>query len=88
MSKESRVSVMQTCKLPISIKKSLRGKLHCDVIDMNVCYILLGRPWQLDNDVTYIGRGNILFLSGESTISLCLRLFILIVIHAMENLTA
>ncbi|XP_074304686.1 uncharacterized protein LOC141639466 [Silene latifolia] len=30
----------------------------CDVIPMDACHILLGRPWQFDRDVVHHGRSN------------------------------
>ncbi|XP_074278570.1 uncharacterized protein LOC141602163 [Silene latifolia] len=30
----------------------------CDVIPMDACHILLGRPWQYDRDVLHRGRSN------------------------------
>ena len=30
----------------------------CDVIPMDVCHILLGRPWQFDKKVIHDGRSN------------------------------
>ena len=38
---------------------------------MDACHILLGRPWQYDNDVTYRGRDNIMiFRWGERKIAM------------------
>ena len=33
-------------------------EILCDVIPMDACHILLGRPWQFDRDVTHKGRSN------------------------------
>ncbi|KAL5566080.1 hypothetical protein UlMin_029244 [Ulmus minor] len=30
----------------------------CDIIDMDTCHVLLGRPWQFDRDMTYKGKAN------------------------------
>ena len=30
----------------------------CDVIPMDVCHVLLGRPWQYDRNVVHDGRMN------------------------------
>ena len=32
--------------------------VDCDVVPMNACHMLLGRPWQLDVDATHGGRSN------------------------------
>ncbi|XP_074304739.1 uncharacterized protein LOC141639529 [Silene latifolia] len=34
-------------------------EILCDVIPMNACHILLGRPWQFDHRVEHDGRGNV-----------------------------
>ncbi|KAJ9567936.1 hypothetical protein OSB04_003902 [Centaurea solstitialis] len=66
-----QVRVTQTCKVPISIGKHYKEDVVCDVLEMNSCHILLGRPWQYDNDVTYKGRDNtMLFRWGEHKIAM------------------
>ena len=35
-----------------------KDKILCDVIPMDVCHILLGRPWQYDRNVVHDGRMN------------------------------
>ena len=32
--------------------------MWCDVVDMDACHLLLGRPWQYDRDVDRNGRTN------------------------------
>lgn len=60
-----------TCRVPISIGKHYKEEVLCDVLDMDVCHILLGRPWQFDNDVTYRGRDNVmLFTWGTHKIAM------------------
>ena len=31
----------------------------CDVVDIDACHLLLGRPWQFDVDVVHKGRDNV-----------------------------
>ena len=31
-------------------------RIICDVIPMDVCHVLLGRPWQFDKKVVHEGR--------------------------------
>ena len=50
---------MDLCYIPISTEKFYQNSVACDVIDMNKCHILLGRPWQHDVDVTHKERENI-----------------------------
>src|ERR1044072_1776450 len=40
-------------------------------MDMDVCHVLLGRPWQYDHDVTYRGKANVLMFNwGEHKIAM------------------
>ncbi|CAJ2652834.1 unnamed protein product [Trifolium pratense] len=63
VSKGSQVRVTLACKVPISIGKHYREKVLCDVLDMDVYHVLLGRPWQFDNDITYRGRDNVMMFT-------------------------
>ncbi|XP_074314442.1 uncharacterized protein LOC141649656 [Silene latifolia] len=44
-----------------------KDEVLCDVIPMDACHLLLGRPWQFDKDVTHHGRSNeyTLFSNGK-----------------------
>jgi len=35
-----------------------KDKVLCDVMPMDACHILLGRPWQFDRKVTHDGQSN------------------------------
>ena len=35
-----------------------KDKVLCDVMPMDVCYILLGRPWQFDRATVHDGKKN------------------------------
>jgi hypothetical protein len=35
-----------------------KDKILCDVIPMDICHVLLGRPWQYDRNVVHDGRMN------------------------------
>ena len=35
-----------------------RDEILCDVIPMDICHVLLGRPWQFDINVSHDGRKN------------------------------
>ncbi|KAL9666494.1 hypothetical protein QQ045_000828 [Rhodiola kirilowii] len=65
VSKGSQVCVTRTCKVPISIEKHYREEVPCDVLDMDVCHVFLGHPWQYDNNVTYRGRDNVMMFTWE-----------------------
>lgn len=44
--------------------KILQG---CDVVEMNACQIILGRPCQYDEDVVHKGRQNIFVFTWNGT---------------------
>ena len=33
-------------------------KVDCDVLPMDACPLLLGRPWQFDHDAVHAGKSN------------------------------
>ncbi|GAV58165.1 hypothetical protein CFOL_v3_01699, partial [Cephalotus follicularis] len=41
-----------------SIGKNYEDEVLCDVIPMDACHLLLGRPWQYDRSVKHEGRKN------------------------------
>lgn len=44
--------------MPLSIGKYYQDEILCDVVDMDACHVLLGRPWNYDVGATYEGRDN------------------------------
>lgn len=66
VSRGSQVRVSLVCNVPIAIGKHYREEVRCDVLDMDVCHVLLGRPWQYDNDITYRGRDNVLLFTWNA----------------------
>ncbi|KAA0065917.1 plasma membrane ATPase 1 [Cucumis melo var. makuwa] len=44
--------------VPLSIGNSYKDQIVCDVIEMDVCHLLLGRPWQHDTRTLHRGREN------------------------------
>jgi hypothetical protein len=52
-----KAKVTQTCKVSFSIG-SYSDSVDCDVVPMQACSLLLGRPWEYDNDATHHGRSN------------------------------
>ena len=41
--KGQEVQVLEVCKVPLSIKMYHKDEIVCDVVDTNICHILLGR---------------------------------------------
>lgn len=52
------MQVTETCNLTFSIRKNFINDAICNVVDMDVCYIILGRPWKYDIRAVYDGRVN------------------------------
>ena len=59
------VKVIEICKVPTSIGKTYENEVVCDVINMDGCHILFGRPWQHDVDITYHGKNMFILSSGK-----------------------
>ncbi|KAI0510488.1 hypothetical protein KFK09_011090 [Dendrobium nobile] len=45
-------------RVNFSIGKNYTCEVLCDVIEMDVCHMILGRPWQYDNGAMYDCRQN------------------------------
>ena len=56
--KGPQVRATQVCKVPLSTGKHYKEEVLCDVLEMDACHFLLGRPWQYDNDATCRGTHN------------------------------
>jgi len=52
------LQVNARCLISLSIGKSYQDELWCDVIPMDACHVLLGRPWMYDRKVMYNGYQN------------------------------
>ncbi|PKU63286.1 RNA-directed DNA polymerase [Dendrobium catenatum] len=46
------------CRVTFTIGKNYMCEVLCDVLEMDVCHIILGRPWQYDAGAVYDGRLN------------------------------
>lgn len=57
LNESAELKVTKQCLVNIKMGKYC-DDVWCDVIPMQASHILLGRPWQYDNDVTYSGRKN------------------------------
>jgi hypothetical protein len=55
MQKRHQVMITKQCLVEIKIG-GYKDEILCDVIPMDVCHILLGRPWQFDKNVIHDGR--------------------------------
>ncbi|XP_028551234.1 uncharacterized protein LOC110091993 [Dendrobium catenatum] len=50
--------VSELCKVSFSIGKKYLCQVTCDVLEMDVCHLILGRPWQYDVGAIHDGRAN------------------------------
>ena len=56
LKKENEIKVNQCCLVSFSIRKNYKDEVWCDVVPMDACHILLGRPWQYDWKVIHDGH--------------------------------
>jgi hypothetical protein len=57
LQKGHQVNVTKQCLVEFKIG-GYNDKILCDVIPMDVCHLLLGRPWKYDRNVIHDGRMN------------------------------
>jgi hypothetical protein len=57
LQKRHQANVTKQCLVEFKIG-GYNDKILCDVIPMDVCHLLLGRPWQYDMNVVHDGRKN------------------------------
>jgi hypothetical protein len=55
---DTSIPVKHHCYLTFSLGNSYEDTLWCDVIPMQACHVLLGRPWLYDRRVLYDGFAN------------------------------
>jgi hypothetical protein len=58
LKKENKVIVLKRCLAKFSIGTKYKDKTWCDMVAMDACHLLLGRPWQYDRNVHHDGRKN------------------------------
>jgi hypothetical protein len=57
LQKGHQVMITKQCLVEIKIG-GYKDEIPCDLIPMDICHILLGRPWQFDRNVIHDGRKN------------------------------
>ncbi|XP_038721986.1 uncharacterized protein LOC120014137 [Tripterygium wilfordii] len=65
--KGAEVKVSKRCKVCFSVGLTYKDQIWCDVVSMDACHLLLGRPWQYDRRVIQDGRKNTYSFIFEST---------------------
>uniref|UniRef100_A0A2N9GRT7 Retrotransposon gag domain-containing protein n=1 Tax=Fagus sylvatica TaxID=28930 RepID=A0A2N9GRT7_FAGSY len=56
--KGGEIKVIKRCMVSFSIWKKYEDVVSCDVVPMDVCHLLLRRPWQYDRDTSHNGKNN------------------------------
>ncbi|GJZ45166.1 reverse transcriptase domain-containing protein [Tanacetum coccineum] len=56
--KGNKVRVSQRCLVNFSIGKKYSNEVWCDVVPMDACHMLPGRPWQFDRKTMHDGYKN------------------------------
>ena len=57
LKKGNEVTISKQTLVPFSIGE-YQDEVLCDVLPMDACHLLLGRPRKFDNDVTHYGQSN------------------------------
>jgi hypothetical protein len=57
LQKGHQIFVTEQCKVDFQIG-TYQDVILCDIMPMDVCHILLGRPWQFDRNAIHDGRRN------------------------------
>ncbi|KAI0507969.1 hypothetical protein KFK09_014099 [Dendrobium nobile] len=53
-----KVPITKQCTINLTIGGAYKDQIVCDVVPLEVCHILLGRPWQYDNKTIHNGERN------------------------------
>nr|GEY25359.1 hypothetical protein [Tanacetum cinerariifolium] len=71
LKKGGEVTVSKRVYVSFSVGKTYKDNVLCDMVSMDVCHLLLGRPWEYDCDITHNGKTNTYsFLFGGVKITL------------------
>jgi hypothetical protein len=71
LTKGDEVRVSKYCKVPFSMGTKYIDQVWCDVVDMTMCHLLLGKPWQDDKAAIYDKTKNTYsFMLGKTKLTL------------------
>jgi hypothetical protein len=71
LQKGHQVNVTKQCLVEFKIG-GYKDEILCDVIPMDVCHLLLGRPWKYDKNVVHDGRKNMYTLEKNGRMHMLL----------------
>ena len=70
----SDIKVKHRCLVSFTIGKHYKDGIWCDIVSMDVCHLLLGRPWKYDRKVIYDGfKNTYTFYNGTYETNNCFR---------------
>ena len=49
----------EVCRVSFSIGRTYVDDVLCEVVEMDTCHMILGRPWQFNNGATHKSRDNV-----------------------------
>ncbi|XP_076951386.1 uncharacterized protein LOC143624706 [Bidens hawaiensis] len=58
LKKGGEVTVSKKALVSFSIRTTYKYDVVCDVVPMDACHLLLGRPWEYDRSIEHDGRSN------------------------------
>ncbi|GKA11902.1 putative reverse transcriptase domain-containing protein [Tanacetum coccineum] len=58
LKKGGEVTVSKHVLVAFSVGTTYKDSVWCDVVPMDACHFLLGRPWEYDRNTTHNGRAN------------------------------
>ncbi|GJV41637.1 putative nucleotidyltransferase, ribonuclease H [Tanacetum coccineum] len=58
LKKGGEVTVSKRVLVAFSVGTTYKDNVWCDVVPMDACHLLLGRPWEYDRNTTHNGRAN------------------------------
>ena len=73
LKKGNEVTISQRALINFSIRANYKDLVWCDVVSMDACHLLLGRPWQYDRKIAHDDHNNTYsFLFNSTNIVLLL----------------
>ncbi|CAA7012879.1 unnamed protein product [Microthlaspi erraticum] len=63
---KTELKVTKRCRVPFSVGPNYKDIACCDVIPMDACHLLLGRPWEYDRRTMHDGFANTYAFSFEN----------------------